>query len=138
VATLLIADGYEDDEMLTRRTLRRECLIDDVVFARSGSQLIAMLDGCRPDAILLDPSLPLLSMAELAARRKADREIGAVPLVVLADARDPRLDGVRVASYLAKPIELEPLIAAMARCGLRLAYGSSPTGAAVRHFVRSR
>ncbi len=73
----------------------------------------------RPDAILMDLSLPLMDGWELARRLKDDPALAAIPLVALT-AHAMRGDEERALAagcdgYLAKPVDEDALFALLAR-----------------------
>jgi CheY-like chemotaxis protein len=140
-STILIAEAYEDDELLTRRTLARYGIINDVVVARSGPEVLSLLaGGLRPLALLLEPALPLVAGAEIVGRMQADPALSSIPVILMTSGDEPPNGTPLPQNHgtVAKPIAFDPLVAAMGRCGLRLADGSSRTGAWVRQFLPAR
>ncbi len=71
--------------------------------------------GPLPDLILVDLMMPVMNGWQLLKRLRADERFRAIPVIVLS--ADGRLDKWRTeldaASCLAKPLELEPLLAAV-------------------------
>ena len=86
-----------------------------VVTAANGREALAQIDRERPFMVLLDLQMPVMQGFEVLVRL---REVGStVPVVfmsgglrVRAEAREHRADG-----YLAKPVQLDHLIATVAR-----------------------
>jgi len=71
--------------------------------------------GPRPDVILVDLMMPVMNGWQFLQRLRADDRFRAIPVIVLsADGRlDKWRDELDAASCLAKPLELEPLLAAV-------------------------
>ena len=71
--------------------------------------------GPRPDVILVDLMMPVMNGWQFLQRLRADDRFKAIPVIVLsADGRlDKWRDELDAASCLAKPLELEPLLAAV-------------------------
>src|SRR5262249_5503114 len=87
-----------------------------VTTARDGRVALARLDHVDPDLILLDMRMPVLNGWEFAARYRARRGRHA-PVVVMPAARDAagRAAQVEAEAYLAKPFDLDDLLAVAAR-----------------------
>jgi two-component system, OmpR family, response regulator ArlR len=98
----------------------------DVLYAADGREALAVFDSGAPDIVLLDIMLPELSGLEVLRRiRKTSR----VP-VILVTARGETYDKVNglnagADDYLAKPFEIEELLARM-RAVLRRTDGGGP------------
>jgi DNA-binding response OmpR family regulator len=114
--TVLIVD---DDAEL--RDTFRDVLSDHgfaALCARNGLEALALLrrpDGARPSAILLDLKMPEMNGWELLARLRASRSLAGIPVLVVSVCDAARaLEGV--ASYLAKPVEVGALVAALRAC----------------------
>jgi two-component system response regulator MprA len=106
VAALLAEEGY------------------DARGAGSRAEALGRVDDWRPDVLLLDVAMPGGRDAEVlvaAARRR--RGGGGVPLVLMSatvpHALPPLAARVGAAAYLAKPLEAEHLLAAIARAAGR-------------------
>lgn len=71
--------------------------------------------GPRPDVILVDLMMPVMNGWQFLERLRADPRFSTIPVIVLsADGRlDKWRDELDAASCLAKPLELEPLLAAV-------------------------
>jgi CheY-like chemotaxis protein len=92
----------------------------------NGWRAVAVADGQEaldrlrvdppPSLILLDLMMPRLNGVELIQRLRADPRLSAIPIVVLSGDRDARrqADALGARGFLAKPVELEALLAAVA------------------------
>ena len=87
-----------------------------VYTASNGLDAIQKLEaGPRPDVILVDLMMPVMNGWQFLKRLRADERFSTIPVIVLsADGRlDKWRDELDAASCLAKPLELEPLLAAV-------------------------
>lgn len=115
MATVLVVD---DDEGI--RDFVATALADAgyaVRQAGDGAEALALVDRHRPDVILLDMRMPIMDGRRFAAayRERHDHE---APLVCMtAGADDARRAGeIAAAATLAKPFDLEELLAVVGRC----------------------
>ncbi len=86
--------------------------------ACNGLDAIQKLEaGPRPDVILVDLMMPVMNGWQFLKRLRADERFHTIPVIVLsADGRlDKWRDELDAAACLAKPLELEPLLAAVSR-----------------------
>jgi two-component system, chemotaxis family, chemotaxis protein CheY len=83
-----------------------------VVRARNGLEALQQLDGERPAIILLDLMMPVmdgLAFAQALRARRLDQEI---PIVVIsADGNPQKAAAVGARGYLAKPFDIDALLA---------------------------
>jgi CheY-like chemotaxis protein len=87
-----------------------------VMTAINGKLALEILAHTRPDAILLDVMMPIMSGPELLERLKADDVMRAVPVIMMSAAGHDWLpDGSRpsVAGYLQKPFTYDQLMTAL-------------------------
>jgi CheY-like chemotaxis protein len=78
--------------------------------AENGAQALALLHGPKPGVIVLDLSMPIMSGWELLDAVHDDRDLCAIPVVVLSAMRAPA--GVE---HLDKPVSLDELVAMLDR-----------------------
>jgi CheY-like chemotaxis protein len=78
--------------------------------AENGAQALALMRGCRPEAIVLDLSMPVMSGWELLDAVHERRELREVPVLVLSALHAPA--GV---AHLDKPVSLDQLLATLDR-----------------------
>ena len=119
VKTVLVAD----DEPVIRQLLA-ELLTEAgyaVRAARDGAEALALLADQTPDLVLTDVMMPRLNGPELVRQMRRRPGSAAVPAILMsAVAVEP--DGLE-ADFLAKPFDLDRLLAAVRR-----ALGESPAG----------
>jgi CheY-like chemotaxis protein len=87
----------------------------DVAMARNGQEALAYLktEGARrPNLILLDLMMPIMSGAEFRAAQEADLSLRAIPVVLVSASTDAnaRAQSMRVAGVVPKPLSLDILI----------------------------
>lgn len=101
------------------RSVLSELLTDEgysVVTAENGAAALRLLkSGERPCVILLDLMMPVMDGWELAAALRSEPELSGIPWVVISAAYEARPMDAR---FLAKPIDLDSLLATVAHdCG---------------------
>ena len=81
--------------------------------AGSGEAALEVLRERRFDAVILDLMLPGVSGQEVCRRLRARREFVPVLMLTALDARDERIEGLRIGAddYLAKPFDFDELVA---------------------------
>jgi DNA-binding response OmpR family regulator len=112
--TVLIVD---DDEDLA-------CAIGDVLIdagyavisARDGKQALTALQRQPPDLMLVDIFMPGMNGSELLRIVRSSSEWSGIPRIVMTGANDPII-GIRSdAAVIYKPLDLDALLALVARC----------------------
>ena len=120
-----------DDEHSVRVALHRLCSAYGMTthtFA-SAEEMLASLDGLRPDCLVLDAHMP--GIGGLGAQAWLRERGITIPAVVITGRDDPELRDRSLAggavAYLCKPIDADILIGAIQR-----AVGAGQTGAGIR------
>ncbi len=110
----------EDDEFI--RLMLAEALTDEgytVLAAENGRAALDLLRACAilPALILLDLMMPVMSGWEFCAELEGDPALASIPVVVLSAMPRPAAQaiGLRVEAVVAKPVDLEELLALAAR-----------------------
>ena len=108
---LLVEDNELNRDMLSRRLTRRGF---EVLVAGDGHEALASASSDRPDAILMDMSLPEMDGWEATRRLKADPETREIPVLALtahamAGDREKAL-AAGCDDYETKPVDLERLL----------------------------
>jgi two-component system, OmpR family, response regulator CpxR len=108
IAQVLVVDDDRD----MRDTLSAALEVEGyrVRCAENGAQALALMHGYRPEAIVLDLSMPVMSGWELIEAMHEMRELRGVRMVVLSGMRAPA--GVE---HLSKPVSLDDLLATLDR-----------------------
>jgi two-component system response regulator len=130
--TILLVEDNADDELLTRRTLRKNNIRNDVVVARDGAEALDYLfatgrhEGRDPDSmphlILLDLGLPKLDGLEVLGRIRAEERTRLLPVVILTSSRDQEDVvggyGLGANSFVRKPVDMVGFCEAVAELGM--------------------
>jgi CheY-like chemotaxis protein len=109
-----------EDDFAIRETLRE--LLEEqgyvVVWAANGREALTRLQGGRPPrVILLDLMMPVMDGWEFRTAQQRDPKLARIPVVVISadHALAEKVAQMAVDGYLAKPFELDALLAAVDR-----------------------
>jgi two-component system response regulator len=130
--TILLVEDDADDELLTRRALRKNNVCNDVVVARDGAEALDYLfatgeyegrdPSAMPQVVLLDLGLPKLDGLEVLGRIRADERTRLLPVVILTSSEDQEdvIDGYGLGanSFVKKPVDVTRFRAAVLELGL--------------------
>jgi two-component system, response regulator len=83
--TILLVEDNPDDELLTRRALKKSGIPNRVAVVRDGAEALELLLGADhlPRMVLLDLNLPKVDGLEVLRRLRADARTRSLPIVVL-------------------------------------------------------
>ncbi len=110
--TILVVDDDEAIREVIAEVLRDEGY--EVVCASNGVQALRELQKAdRPDMMLLDLMMPVMSGWEVLEELQSNAELSRVPVVVVSAMSAPG-----VTEHLSKPIDLEDLLSTVARLTL--------------------
>jgi two-component system response regulator MprA len=102
-----------DDEPALRAALERALRLEghDVALAVDGLDALEALEAARPDAIVLDVSMPGIDGLEVCRRMRAGGDRTPVLMLTARDAVDDRVAGLDAGAddYLVKPFALREL-----------------------------
>ena len=107
---ILVAEDEKDIRDLVGFTLNLSGY--EVVFAVNGAEAINLATAERPDLILMDMRMPVLTGEEAAKRLLEIEETAAIPIVFLtARDNDPQISGIisHGMDYICKPFSIEQL-----------------------------
>ncbi len=111
---LLVEDNELNRDMLAERLELRG---HEVLVAADGAQAVTMAHSARPDAILMDMSLPVLDGWEATRRIKAAPDTHAVPIIALTAHVMPgdqdRCLEAGCDAYEEKPVDFPRLLATL-------------------------
>jgi CheY-like chemotaxis protein len=106
-----------DDSDEIRAVWRALCVWAGYPFAeaKNGLEAIERAREHRPDAIVMDVSMPVLDGVEATRRLQADRSTASIPVVIVsADAdAEPRARAAGASAFLQKPVRLTQLLSAI-------------------------
>ena len=130
--TILLVEDNPDDELLTRRALKRSNVCNEVVVARDGVEALDYLFAtgtheergsvAMPQVILLDLDLPKVDRLEVLRRIRSDERTRRLPTVIFTSSEDQKdilnSYGLGDNSYVRKPLDLAQFRAAVQQLGL--------------------
>lgn len=127
---ILLVEDNPDDELLTRRALRKNRITSEVVVLRDGPAAIDYLFAQgqyqsrpkrQPELILLDLKMPKVDGLEVLKTIRADRRTAMLPVVVLTTSNeqsDVKMSYAHGAnSYVRKPVDFDQFTDAMRLIG---------------------
>ena len=87
----------------------------DVQTAQNGAEALSSLETARPDVILLDLMMPVMSGDEFRERQLADPRYKDVPVICMTAAHDGRERAERMHAdvYFQKPLDFDRLLGAV-------------------------
>lgn len=96
--TILLVEDNPDDELLTRRTLKKNNVCHEVVVAHDGVEALDYLFGtgthegrdlgAMPQVILLDLDLPKVDGLEVLRRLKSNERTRRLPIVIFTSSEE--------------------------------------------------
>lgn len=124
-STILVVEDNPDDELLTRRALRKSGVECEIVVARDGQEALDLTLGdfrtsgerLVPALILLDLRMPVVDGREVLRQLRANVRTRCIPVVVLStsteweDIRDSYRLGANC--YIRKPVGLDEFVEAI-------------------------
>ena len=130
--TILLVEDNPDDELLTRRTLKKNNICNEVVVARDGAEALDYLFGtgqyegrnldAMPQVILLDLALPKVDGLEVLRRIRNDERTRLLPTVILTsfEEQEALVESYDLGanSYVRKPIDVTQFCAAVRELGM--------------------
>jgi two-component system, response regulator len=130
--TILLVEDNPDDELLTRRTLKKSNVCNEVVVARDGAEALDYLFATGayegrssvavPQVILLDLDLPKVDGLEVLRRIRSDERTRRLPIIILTSSEDQQdlVEGYGLGAngYIRKPLDLAQFRAAVQQLGL--------------------
>jgi len=124
---ILMVDDDADDRMMTEKALRKNRVINPVLFLQDGEELMEYLKrkgrfsdpqiSPRPCFILLDLNMPKMDGRKALLFVKADPELKKIPVVVLStsSAEEDILRSYNLGanSFITKPVNFDGLVTTM-------------------------
>jgi two-component system response regulator len=138
---ILLVEDNPDDEELTRRAIRKNNILNELIVARDGAEALDFLFGAgnyagrdtsfMPTVVLLDLKLPKIDGLEVLRRMRADDRTALVPVVILTSSREEQdiATGykLRCNSYIRKPVDFVQFSEAVQNLGLYWLLLNEPT-----------
>ena len=128
--TILLVEDDPDDELLTRRTLKKNNICNELVVARAGAEALDYLFATgeyegrdlsvMPQVILLDLKLPKVDGLEVLRRVRGDERTRLLPTVILTSSEEQEdvVDGYGANSYIRKPVDFAQFLEAVGQLGM--------------------
>ena len=131
--TILLVEDNPDDELLTRRALKKSNVCNRVVVARDGAEALDYLfatgehagrePGAMPQVVLLDLGLPKVDGLEVLGRIRADERTRLLPVVILTSSQDQEdvVGGYGLGAngfFVRKPMDMGRFCEAVAELGM--------------------
>ena len=131
VEILLVEDTAADAE-LTIRALKKNCLVNNLVWVKDGAEALDFLFATgayadrdkthQPKVVLLDLRLPRISGVEVLRRLKSDDRARTIPVVVLTSSKEDvdveECYRLGVNSYITKPVSFDEFVKVVGELGL--------------------
>lgn len=111
MSTILVVDDEPALLDLLVLVLREEGYT--LLSAGDGLAAIAVLERVVPELVVADVMMPRLGGLALVRRMRADPALAHVPILLTSAAPRPELNGLMGIDFLAKPFDLEDLLAAV-------------------------
>jgi len=129
---ILLVEDNPDDEVLTRRALKKNNIGNEVIVARDGAEALDYLfatgtyegrdPSILPQVVLLDLKLPKVDGLEVLRRIRANERTKLLPVVILTSSKEQRdlVDGYGYGanSYIRKPVDFAQFVEAVRQLGL--------------------
>jgi CheY-like chemotaxis protein len=129
---ILLVEDNSDDVELTRRAIKKNNILNELVVARDGVEALDLLfgrgaesggdHGNIPTLVLLDLNLPRIDGFEVLRRMRGDDRTRYVPVVILTSSKEENdiVNGYRLGcnSYIRKPVDFEQFICAVQQLGM--------------------
>jgi CheY-like chemotaxis protein len=129
---ILLVEDNPDDEALTRRAIRKNNILNELIVVRDGAEALDYLFGTgtysgrdtslMPTVVLLDLKLPKIDGLEVLRRMRADERTAYVPVVILTSSREEQdiVNGYKFGcnSYIRKPVDFVQFNDAVQNLGL--------------------
>jgi len=129
---ILLAEDNPDDVKLTLRALKKSNILNEVVVAEDGVEVLDYLFGTgkfagrdtsvKPQLVLLDLKMPRLDGLEVLHRIRADERTALLPVVILTTSSEDRdrIESYKLGanSYIRKPVDFNQFVDAVQQLGL--------------------
>ncbi|OLL28155.1 response regulator [Burkholderia sp. SRS-W-2-2016] len=113
--TILVVDDEFDILTVWRLLLERHGYT--VLTASNGAAALELVRTSRPDIIVSDCMMPVMSGIQLCAALNADAELREIPIILCSAAADVPAQPNPHIAYARKPLSFDQLLAMLARMG---------------------
>jgi CheY-like chemotaxis protein len=110
-----------DDDTSIRKMIIAALRRDGYRFleAPNGREALDLMREARPDVVLLDLMMPVLSGWDVLKERRSDPDLSRIPVIVVSANRDPEVAmavGGGICAFLPKPFDIGALGALVRSC----------------------
>jgi two-component system, response regulator len=115
---ILLVEDNENDEILTKRALKKAGIEQEIVVARDGEEAVNYLfckeqykdrDPIRPELVILDINLPRLSGLSVLKELRSHSELEHLPVVMLTSSKEQQdieqAYKLNANAYVLKPVD---------------------------------
>lgn len=114
--SILVVEDEFDVQQVVADVLRDEGY--EVHVCGNGREALEKLSEHRPDAVLMDVMLPLLSGTQVLETLRQTSNLETLPVILMSEVRPRVPETLSWQGFLKKPFRIEQLLAAVARvCG---------------------
>lgn len=141
--TILLVEDNPDDEILTRRVLKKSKIQNEVVVAHDGVEALDYLFGTGthsgvetlPQLVLLDLKLPRIDGLEVLCRLRSNHRTRLLPVVVFTSSNEEqdifKSYSLGANSYICKPVDYNRFSETVSQLGVYwLSLNTIPLGGA--------
>lgn len=128
---IMLVEDNPDDEMLTRRALKQNNIMNEVVVAHDGVEALDWLfcqgehagrdPSLMPAMVLLDLKMPRMGGLEVLERLRADPRTELLPIIILTSSKEEHdlVQGyeLHANSYIRKPVDFAQFVEAVRQIG---------------------
>lgn len=129
---ILLVEDNPDDEMLTRRALKQNNIMNEVVVAHDGVEALDYLfclnahagrdSSAMPAMVLLDLKMPRMGGLEVLERLRLNQRTELLPVIILTSSREEHdlIQGYKLHanSYIRKPVDFSQFVEAVKQIGM--------------------
>jgi len=129
---ILLVEDNPDDVLLTKRALKDNNIVNEIILARDGIEALEYLRGegahegrdisILPAVILLDIRMPRMDGLELLKIIRSEESTKLLPVVILTSSKEERdvmkSYSLGANSYIQKPVDFEQFTTAVKQLGL--------------------
>lgn len=130
--TILLVEDNTDDEILTRRALKKNNIADTVAVVHDGAEALdylfstgkySMPNTPLPDLVLLDLNLPKISGIEVLQHIRQNERTKLLPVVILTTSNDEediiKSNQYGANSFVRKPVSFDHFVESIRQLGVQ-------------------
>ena len=117
VQSVLVVDDDPNIRKMIIAALRREGY--EFAEAPNGREALEIMRAQRPDVVVLDLMMPIVSGWDVLKERSRDPELQQIPVIVVSASREPEIASAMdkgICAFLPKPFDINALTALVRSC----------------------